>query len=52
MKKDKNDTVAKLKKMVDKKGWTPLHYAVCPIEYGSYENEELLDILCKYFDVN
>lgn len=38
--------------MVDGKGWTPIHYAVCPVEYGSYENEEILEKLSHYFNIN
>jgi len=36
----------------DKEGRTPIHHVVQPLEYGSYENEEMLEILAAHFDVN
>ena len=40
------------KNMVDIDGKTPIHYVVNPLEYGSYENIEILKLLATIFDVN
>ena len=31
----------------DKSGKTVVHYAVSPLPFGSYENEEMLELLLK-----
>lgn len=40
------------KNMADKSGKTPVHYVVNPLEYGSYENITILEMVAKVFDVN
>ena len=37
---------------VDGKGKTPIHHVVNPLEYGSYENVELLKMLAEHYDIN
>jgi len=36
----------------DNDGKTPIHHVVQPMEFASYENEEILALLAKHFDVN
>ncbi|CAK63631.1 unnamed protein product (macronuclear) [Paramecium tetraurelia] len=36
----------------DSQNRTPIHYVVQPLEFGSYENIEMLQILSKQFDIN
>ena len=31
----------------DSQGWTVIHHLVSPLEYGTYDNEELLYVLFK-----
>ena len=31
----------------DSQGWTAIHHLVSPLEYGTYDNEELLYVLFK-----
>ena len=31
----------------DKHGWTALHYAVCPLAEGTYDNDEMVFVLVK-----
>jgi len=38
--------------MKDKQGKTPIHHVVNPMDYASYENVEMLELLANYFDVN
>jgi len=38
--------------MKDKQGKTPIHHVVNPMDYASYENVEMLELLAQYFDVN
>lgn len=37
---------------VDVKGKTPIHHVVQPLEFGSYENVHILEVLIKLFDYN
>lgn len=39
-------------KMKDTNGKTPIHHVVSPLEYGSYENEKILELLADHFDVD
>ena len=32
---------------VDKNGWTVIHHAVCPLSFGTFDNDELVFILGK-----
>ena len=32
---------------VDSQGWTVIHHLVSPLEYGTYDNQELLYVLHK-----
>lgn len=36
----------------DARGRTVIHHAVQPLEYGSYENVEMLEFLAKHADIN
>ncbi|CAK74015.1 unnamed protein product (macronuclear) [Paramecium tetraurelia] len=36
----------------DSQNRTPIHYVVQPLEFGSYENIQMLELLSKYFDIN
>ncbi|CAD8053289.1 unnamed protein product [Paramecium sonneborni] len=36
----------------DKDGKTPIHHVVLPLDFGSYENLEMLQLLMKIFDYN
>ena len=38
--------------MIDNDGKTPVHWAVCPIEWGSYENKDIIKILINIFNIN
>lgn len=38
------------KHSVDKKGKTPIHHVVQPLEFGSYENEAILKALLPIFN--
>jgi len=38
--------------MKDKQGKTPIHHVVNPMDYASFENVEMLELLAQYFDVN
>ena len=38
--------------MTDNSGKTPVHYVINPLEYGSYENITILEMVAKVFDVN
>ena len=40
------------KNLKDKNGKNPIFYVVNPIEFGSYENIEILDFVCNYFNIN
>jgi len=40
------------RQMKDKQGKTPIHHVVNPMDYASYENVEMLELLANYFDVN
>ena len=40
------------KKHVDNDGKNPIHHVVQPLEYGSFENTEILDELADHFDIN
>ena len=31
----------------DRRGWTALHYVACPLEDGTYDNDELVFVLGK-----
>lgn len=31
----------------DPQGWTVVHHLVCPLEYGTFDNEEILHVLWK-----
>ncbi|XP_064602038.1 poly [ADP-ribose] polymerase tankyrase-like isoform X2 [Liolophura sinensis] len=31
----------------DRQGWTAIHHLVCPLELGTYDNEEILYVLAK-----
>lgn len=31
----------------DSQGWTAVHHLVCPLEYGTFDNEEMLFVLAK-----
>lgn len=31
----------------DSQGWTAIHHAVCPLEYGTYDNAEMVFVLIK-----
>jgi len=36
----------------DAEGRTPIHHVVQPLDYGSFENEKMLEIIAAHFDVN
>ena len=38
--------------MRDKNGKTPIHHVVNPMDYASYENVEMLELLATHFDIN
>ncbi|CAD8087427.1 unnamed protein product [Paramecium primaurelia] len=38
--------------MLDQNKRTPIHHVVQPLEFGSYENTEMLEVLTNIFDVN
>ena len=40
------------KKHKDNDGKTPIHHVVNPVEFGSFENTEILELLAPYFDLN
>jgi hypothetical protein len=31
----------------DSQGWTAVHHLVCPLDYGTFDNEEMLFVLAK-----
>lgn len=33
--------------ITDSQGWTAIHHAVCPLDYGTYDNAELIYVLAK-----
>lgn len=41
-KKDEGKKIPLVKDSVDEKGWTLVHHIVQPLEFGSYENAEIL----------
>lgn len=32
---------------MDSQGWTAVHHLVCPLDYGTFDNEEILYVLAK-----
>ena len=40
------------RKMRDKQGKSPIHHVVNPMDYASFENIPMLNLLARFFDVN